>query len=144
MDNITQNLLFKLVMLFVTFSFLGFIFEYIFYNKNHGSKFINNIFGGVTIPLLPIYGISMLLLLLIYYLLYNYNLFIKVIVALVTINVFECVSGKLSYYYNGVKTWNYDDYFIPMCDGFISIETTIWYAGVILCLYIFLDYMFEK
>ncbi len=41
--------------------------------------------------------------------------------------MFECIIGKLSYKYNKYHTWNYSEYFLCACDGYISFNTfLIW------------------
>ena len=46
------------------------------------------------------------------------------------ISVFECISGKVSkIYHDGKKTWNYDDNFIPLCDGYVSVVSTLYFMA---------------
>lgn len=113
------------LLIFFLFSYLGCVYEYILTGKC--SSIIDKLFG-IKLHALPMYGLGAAMLL--YISRTNYSLFTKVVIAFFTINFMECCIGKLSHkLYNGYPnypTWKYTR--LPMCDGYISLPTAIWWT----------------
>lgn len=118
----------QLVGLFLLFSLLGFLFEYLI-----GAQTADNICGdsvmeffNICAPLLTIYGLGMLLLIFLRYLLPDMNILLLTIIATMIITAFECGSGLLSLRYNGRKTWNYGNG--SFCNGYIHPQVSaVWF-----------------
>ena len=108
----------QLIIIFIVFSVLGWLFEYIVFNKNHDA-----------IPFLPIYGFGAVIIYLISKIFHDYSIWVKTFVAFILINSMECIGGCLSYQLYGYKTWNYDNTNdIVFCNGYISLRTGICWA----------------
>lgn len=130
------NLL-HLIIIFFLFSLLGWIYEYITFGKDKSDKVSKKLFN-IDIPILPIYGVGVIILFLIYKSLINYSIWIKTLVAFILINTMECLLGYLSYNFHGYQTWEYKDG-MPTCKGYISVKTGIWWTILSFIFFIILD-----
>ena len=128
----------KYIIIFLIFSFLGWLYEYTLFNRDKPDGVTKKL-TGISIPILPIYGIGGVMLLFIYDYLKNYTLFTKIIVAAISINIMECLSGLMSYEFYGYQTWKYNDNMIPTCYGYISLITMIWWVFLIVVIYKIMD-----
>ena len=116
--------------MFIIFSLLGWLYEYIIFNRAEPDGITKKIFD-VSLPILPIYGVGGIILLFIYEKMRDYSLIVKVITASIVINLMECVLGISSYKFYGYQTWKYDRTMIPMCYGYISLIAWIWWTFMI-------------
>lgn len=60
------------------------------------------------------------------------------IILFVTVGVFECLMGQISYLYYGARTWNYDKYGYTACDGYIAFGPTIFFATLLFLYFIYI------
>ena len=72
---------------------------------------------------------------------YNFSKLSIIILLIITVVVFECAGGKLSKKINGYQTWKYKEIFIPFCDGYCSIVSTIYFTVLLI---IFINYIYPK
>lgn len=113
--------LFRLILIFVFGSFIGWLFEYLVFHKNPSWGILQHIFNlkHVHVPMLPIYGVGFIIL---YWIkLFNLNTLTKILLATLSINLLECTLGLLSYRFYGFQTWKYSS--SDTCHGYISICT---------------------
>lgn len=117
----------EIIIIFFIFSILGWCYEYILFNNHHSDKITKKLFN-INFPMLPIYGVGILILFFINYQLNNYSIAVKTLVAFLLLNSMECIAGILSYNFHGYQTWKYkaDDY--AYCGGYISFKTAIWWS----------------
>lgn len=125
-----MNSIAKYIIIFLLFSLLGWLYEHIFLKVNNYDTICNKLFN-LNIPIFSIYGVGGMILLFIHENIKNVSFLEKVIIATVIINVMECIAGKLSYMIHKYKTWNYDNYKFPLCDGYISLSTALWWTILI-------------
>jgi uncharacterized membrane protein len=123
----------KLLIAFILYSFLGYLFERFIIGKYPCDTFIKYT-TGYCLPFLSIYGFASILLILIDAM--NLNLILKIIISIIFITLFECIIGKISKNFNKYKTWNYKEY-VSLCDGYISIETSLIWSLLIILFFIF-------
>ena len=116
----------KYIIIFFIFSILGWIYEYILFKRDKPDGITNKLFN-IKLPILPLYGLGGMILLFIYERTKGYPMFWRVFVAAIIINLMECTFGLLSCRFYGYQTWKYDDSMIPLCHGYISIITGIWW-----------------
>lgn len=127
MDELsTSGNLIHIISLYIIFSLIGWIFEYIAFNKSGPDRLIRK-YTEVNLPLLQIYGLGAVILYLIHKKMSSSPLWQKLTVAYILINLMECVMGQLSYQSYGVQTWKYDDNLLPSCDGYVSVGTSIFW-----------------
>lgn len=124
------------IILFVLFSFIGWLYENLFFKKVPYDGISHNLLKpysiDVKLPLLPLYGVGGLLIIFIDK--QNLSILTKIIIASLTINVLECIAGLLSYQFYGFQTWKYES--MTMCRGYISLYTGIWWMLLISMYYI--------
>jgi uncharacterized membrane protein len=129
------------ILLFIGASLFGWLFELLFFNKIKYSSDL--LYFNIKLPLLTIYGLGAILLSYIYEK-SNLDTYSKTFFAIILINVMECIIGNISHAFNKHNTWNYPDEYIPACNGFISIKSSIvWYIFIGL-FYQMLDYYKQK
>lgn len=122
--------LLEYIMVFIIFSVLGWAYECIlkkkrFYNT-HIKKYLN-----INLPMMHIYGIGAVIL---YYVAKNFkdcSLLYKILLASLLINTMECMGGLISYQMHGFYTWNYNNKFMPLCCGYVSLTTAVWWTLLI-------------
>jgi len=125
----------KYIVVFILFSVLGWIFEYMLFNRTGPDGVTKKLFN-CNLHILPIYGIGGIILLFIYENFKSYSMLQKVIIASILLNLMECLLGVSSYKFYGYQTWKYDSSILPMCYGYISLLTWIGWT--------FLIYVFFK
>lgn len=128
---------------FILFSFLGWVFEFIFFDQVHSVNLSEQIIG-IRLPFLYAYGVCGVILLLIYNLLDSYPLLVKIIIASIIINMTECGIGLVSHKFYGYQTWKYDHNMIPLCHGYISLITGFGWTILIGIFYYILDKLYHK
>lgn len=99
---------------------------------------------GIKLPFLIIYGFSAIVLLFIFDKTENNNIAVRILLASLVINFLECFSGLVSYHIHRCKTWNYPDVTIPLCKGYISVFTFIWWTILIGIIYGILNMFVKK
>ena len=124
MVNFTQLL--RLIIIFIIASFLGWVYEYLLFHNYEYDKVSKKLFN-INLPLLPIYGLGVLILILIGKGLNNYSIWMKTIVAFIVLNLMECLMGYVSYNFHGYQTWKYNDDY-TLCRGYISLKTGLWWT----------------
>ena len=133
--------LLKYIIIFLLFSNLGWIYEQILL-KSDGSDTLIKKISNINIPLFSIYGLAGIIIYFINDNFKNWSLIEKVLVATIILNVLECLSGKLSYWVNGYKTWDYTKLFsFTICDGYVSLETAIFWTLLITIIFIGFDWL---
>jgi uncharacterized membrane protein len=116
--------------IFILFSFLGWLFEYLAFNKDGHHDLLELIFG-VHLPLLSLYGLMACGL---YFInTFNISLIYKMLIALVFINSFECTAGLISESIFKKQTWKYDG---GVCNGYVSLPTAIFWSVLSLIFFI--------
>ncbi|ARF10002.1 hypothetical protein Indivirus_7_18 [Indivirus ILV1] len=128
----------KYIIIFFIFSILGWIYEYISFNRIEYDKLSKKLFN-VELPILPIYGVGGIILFFIYDKFHHYALLKKIIIAIILINVMECLLGQLSYKFYGYQTWKYSDDMKPSCHGYISLYSSLLWFISIYVLFMILD-----
>ena len=68
----------------------------------------------------------------------NINKIIPIILIILLIPIVECIGGQFSHIVNGKKTWSYDHTYLPFCDGYVSLITTIYFSIFIILYSIFI------
>lgn len=129
------TLILVLIIVFLVFSFLGWVYETRLLKKS--SK--DTLLGG-RVPLLTIYGLGGVVLLLLFITL-PLPLWGKILVATVVITLLECLGGQLSLRINGRHTWNYSNKWCPLCDNYVSIETSFYWLLGISVFYLLLNFL---
>lgn len=66
------------------------------------------------------------------------SLVLLFIILFVSVGLFECLMGKISYLNYGVRTWNYDKYGLSACNGYISLVTTLFFSVGLFLYFIFI------
>ncbi len=109
------------IIYFFIFSFIGWIFENIIIKYNHfcGDNIVKQF--NICLPLLTIYGFGGIALLFIKKNIIKNNIILFSIISGIILSILECIGGKLSFYINKYKTWNYDEYPLPLCDGYVAL-----------------------
>lgn len=129
----------KLLLIFITISLFGWLYEYIIFGKdapdNIGKKLFN-----INLPILPLYGFIAVVLYTIHHLYKSESMFIKLIIAFLLINTIECSAGIASFYFNKYQTWKYDNSLIPFCYNYISVGTSIFWTMLSYIFFLTLDY----
>ena len=122
------------IIAFVIFSIIGWLYEYLFFDGNK--------YDGVTykmlkikLPFLPIYGICGVALLFLYNNTSHWPFLLRIIIASILINSLECCLGLLSYKFYNYQTWKYEQNKIPLCFGYTSVVTIIWWTLLIFILF---------
>lgn len=118
------------IIVFILFAVIGWIYEYHFFGKDAPDR-VSSKFLNVNLPILPIYGVGGVLL---YYITTNYihlSILHRTIIATIIITIFECVAGQVSFLLNRFNTWSYADHQMSTCSGYISLETSLWWAFLI-------------
>jgi uncharacterized membrane protein len=111
----------NLIVLFVVASVVGYIYEYLLTNKYKTSSDLAYL--GLNLPMLTIYGYGAIIIALINYL--DWMMWQKILFAIIILNIFECMVGKISYAYNGYQTWNYSDECLSGCGGYVSVKASV-------------------
>lgn len=135
-----MEIIIKYFVIFVLFSFLGWLYEYMLFNRNIPFEATKKLFG-INLYLLPIYGVGGIILLFIYENIRQYGILVSVISAVLLLNSMECISGLLSYNFYHYKTWNYSETLIPFCYGYTSIVTAIWWGFLSYLFFVFMDFV---
>jgi uncharacterized membrane protein len=117
----------KYIIIFIVFSVLGWMYEYMLFNRTGPDGITKKLFD-FNLPILPIYGVAGVLLLFIHENFNSYSMLQKVIIASILLNFMECLFGLSSYEFYGYQTWKYESNTIPMCHGYISLLTWIWWT----------------
>lgn len=66
------------------------------------------------------------------------SLILLFMILFVSVALFECLMGQISYFNYGVRTWNYDKYGCSTCDGYISLVTTLFFSAGLFLYFIFI------
>jgi uncharacterized membrane protein len=123
----------KYILTFIIFSFLGWVYEKtlsLFTKKQTCDTLLYAIFNR-CVPFLTIYGLGGIILVILFNTL-QCGIIMKSIISTLFISMMECIFGQLSLRYNKYHTWQYPKEYIPTCDGYISVGTSlIWF---ILCI----------
>ena len=136
-----MNEIWKYIIIFLLFSNLGWIYECIILNKFGRDTLIKKI-SDMNIPIFSVYGVAGVVLYFIYSNFKYLTLIEKVLLAAIILNILECISGQLSYLVNGYKTWDYTYNFkFVLCDGYVSLETAIWWTFLITIVFIIFDWL---
>ena len=117
----------KYIIIFLIFSILGWIYEYILFNRR-GPDDILNIYFNIKLPFITLYGLAGVLLILIYENTKEYSMIIKLLITFIVLNLLECWAGLYTYGVYGFQAWKYDYNRIPFCYGYISIITGLWWT----------------
>lgn len=125
------------IFVFFLFSFLGWIFENILVKEPSYDNFSKHL-GIQCMPMLWIYGLGAVLILALYVYIPG-PLIVKILLATIIVNIMECLCGQLSKIVYGRQTWSYASWRIPMCGGYISIITAIFWSILIAIAYIILS-----
>ena len=64
-----------------------------------------------------------------------------ILLSIIGIPIIECLSGKLSFWSHGYQTWRYGENYIPMCDGYISIKSTLFF---VLLAFLFIKFIYPQ
>lgn len=124
--------------IYIIFSFLGWLFEYLVFNKKQHDRLLDLIFG-VKLPLLSLYGFMACGL---YFInTFNISLPFKVLMAFIFISTFECLSGLIAESIFKKQTWKYPN---GVCNGYISLPTSIFWTVLSLFFFIGFDKIFPK
>lgn len=117
-------------LIFLTFAFLGALFEFICTSLANGnvifySKSLYLLFG-LKIPFLPIYGFSGILLVMIGNFLdsYKVNFFARGLISGLLISLFELLSGFVVPILFNKRLWDYSAHFFNLF-GIISLQVSI-------------------
>lgn len=126
---VMSNML-KYVIMFLMASYIGWLYEFVFFGRRLPDGVTHRIFG-VSLPILPVYGIAYLIIDQINW--FAGPWYIKALIGTVIINLFECVVGLLSKQFYGYHTWKYDG--CVMCDGYVSLTSGLWWTILITMYY---------
>lgn len=122
---------------FIFGSIIGIISELIVRGKDHHCYKDFNINCLLSATIFNLYGYGLLLSKLYFD---NFGNKMNIIMSLFILSILmmglECIGGKLSYWVNGRKNWNYDT--MSLCDGYVSIPTTLYFMVLIYLYYIFI------
>lgn len=129
----------KYIIVFITFSIIGWLYEYLITGKRQCFSLLKERFN-ICLPVLPIYGVGGIILLYIHLNYKDLSFIQRVLIASILINIIECLSGLLSLQINGHKTWNYYHHGISYCKGYISLITIIWWTFLITIFYGLLEF----
>ena len=130
----------KYIIIFIIFSVLGWVYEYLVWNKSKPDG-ITKTFFHIDLPILPIYGLGAIVLLYIHNNFKTSSLLYKIIVASIAINIIECVGGLCSYKFYGYQTWRYNS---DLCYGYISIPTAIFWSFLCFIFFLCADFLEGK
>jgi uncharacterized membrane protein len=117
--------------IFLLGSFLGWLYEWLCFNKNVHDRVIDKLYG-VKLPFLPLYGVAYLLIVFVDHL--NIRIPLKIIIATFIINFLECVAGLISHHFYGYHTWEYGR--MSACHGYISLYVGLFWTGLITIYYV--------
>ncbi len=115
-------MLIEYLSIYIIFSLLGWVFEYIAFDKMQYDRLLYMLFG-IKLPMLSLYGFMACGLYFINE--FNISLIYKVIIAIIFVNLFECIAGLISERILGEQTWKYDG---GICKGYISFSTAIFWG----------------
>jgi uncharacterized membrane protein len=118
------------ILYFFVFSFIGWIFENLIGLRHHfcGDEIMGHC--NICLPMLTIYGIGGITLLFIKKNMIKNNIIIFSIVSGIILTIVECICGQISSYINKRKTWNYDQFPLAICDGYVSLPVfLLWIIG---------------
>jgi uncharacterized membrane protein len=135
---IIMNNLYRYIVIYLMFSFIGWLFEYLVFKKSVSDKVIKKLFD-INIPTLQIYGLGATILFIIQDNMCNYSIATRIMISFVMINSKECVAGLLSKAFYGYRTWHYSEASIPFCQGYISVRTSCFWLLLISCFFIIAD-----
>ncbi len=124
----STDLYLTLFTLFIVGSLFGWIYEYLIdgdVNYNLDLK----------VPFLFVYGIGLVLVYLLYHLIKDMNVCMRIIIYAISLTILEYVVGVLSYQYNKKHTWKYDN------NRKISVKATIVWVVLALIAEYFFRYM---
>jgi uncharacterized membrane protein len=114
------------IIYYIVFALIGWLFENIFIRKKNplcGDEFMNEI--GVCLPLLTMYGLGGITLLFIKKNMIKDNIILFSIISGTILTVIECIGGQISELYTKNKRWNYSNYPLAMCNGYIALPVFI-------------------
>ena len=135
------DVLLKYLLIFLVFANLGWIYEVMILNLNSKDTICKS-FTDIPVPILSIYGFGGILIYLIYSNFKNLTFVQKVLLTTIIVNIMECVAGQISWRINGYKTWNYEGISkCTLCDGYISLETIIWWTVLVIFVFMFFDWL---
>lgn len=117
----------KYIIIFFIFSILGWIYEYVLFDRHKSDDLTKKLFN-INLPILQLYGLGGVVLLLIYENTGDYSMVLKLIIAAIILNSMECICGLISYNFFGYQLWKYGDNMIPMCSGYISLVAGLWWV----------------
>lgn len=128
---------FNYLQAYIVGGLLGIVSEIIISRGNHHC--INNFTGKclLSMSIFNLYGWGAVI---VTYILKQYNMPVwwLILSSTILISMMECVGGKLSNYVNnGKKTWNYPDSYIPVCNGYVSLLSSAYFA-VMICVFIYI------
>ena len=133
----------KYIIVYLLFSLAGWIYDHLIFNmgeQDNQDPLLKKM-SRANIPLCSIYGLAGVILLFIHYNMTTIPFILKVLLASIVINSIECLMGQLSYRINGFASWNYQEYLVPACSGYISLTTAIWWTFLIAIIFIVFDEM---
>lgn len=111
------------IIIYLLSGFFGWSVENFYFKKDLLCGDTLNKKLGLCFPILHVWSVGGLIL----YALAQHttiDIFILSLIAGVLLTTLECAIGKISKYYNGYRTWNYDDNICPMREGYISLDVT--------------------
>jgi uncharacterized membrane protein len=122
---------YKYIIIFFLVSLIGWIYEYIL----NGKPMYSLMFEIFKLPLLPIYGFFMLILIFLETHITNMNIYMKALLYTIIATIYECIFGLISKLITNKYRWNYVEKYYPACDGYISLySSTIWYIFILIVL----------
>jgi hypothetical protein len=67
------------------------------------------------------------------------SLILLFIILFISVAVFECLIGQISYInHGGIRTWNYDKYGCTTCNGYIALGPTLLFSVGLFLYFIFI------
>lgn len=122
----------KLIIIYILFSTVGWVYEYVRWERKQPSQFLKKTLG-ISLPVLQIYGIAATILYIVNSVLDGNTLVEKTVTGTLVITILECVIGLISGYFYGYKTWNYKRF--GGCCGYISPFASLEWMTCIFVLY---------
>lgn len=89
----------------------------------------------LPVTLANLYGWSAVILIIIFDSFKRKLNFYSLSVSLFAILIFECIAGKISYRYHGYQTWKYEQNWYPLCQNYVSLKSSIYFALLIIIFY---------
>jgi len=122
---------------FISTSIVGWILEYFITSQYKCDTLLKSL-TNACLPLLTVYGLGGMTLL---FITKNYHgsFISKVIISTIVLSLLECFIGKLSFKFNGYHTWEYDNKWLPICDGYVSIVSSIWWMVLVSIFFLILE-----